>query len=289
MINNIQNTGSYMTSIQSQQRPPKPDPAHMFQEIDTDGDGGINQTELTTMAEKFSEMSGQTIDVENALSTYDADGDGSLSQEEMKTFMEENVPPPDFAQGMPGMQNMAAHMFKQIDTDGDGGINQAELTSMAEAFNEMTGNTIDVEGAIDTYDTDGDGSLSQEEMKAFMEENVPPPDLNSGMQGMQNVAANSLMDVLGNSEDEEEEDAVFNLDQAQMRMMAQEFSDTTKEFMGVDELMSAYDSDEDGVLNQDELETMMNEMPPPPPPFAMQQAISAYSPTSYETSFGATA
>ncbi|MBI5558222.1 MAG: EF-hand domain-containing protein [Deltaproteobacteria bacterium] len=70
----------------------RPDKQEMFNTIDTDGSGTIDETELASFIEQLAEDTGITMDAENALSTYDADGDGSLSHEEMDTMMAANRP-----------------------------------------------------------------------------------------------------------------------------------------------------------------------------------------------------
>jgi|GEM_PF-845801 len=67
-------------------------PEEMFSDTDTNGDGGIDQSELETFAATMSSATGTTLDVEDAVSTYDTDGDGVLNQDEMDTFMQENAP-----------------------------------------------------------------------------------------------------------------------------------------------------------------------------------------------------
>lgn len=69
--------------------PPSEDSEEKFDEYDTDGSGGISESELETLAEDFSAVTGVTIDTEEAISTYDADGDGELSSDELDTMMEE--------------------------------------------------------------------------------------------------------------------------------------------------------------------------------------------------------
>lgn len=76
----------------------KPDADEMFSKIDSDGNGSISEAELTTMQEKMSQMSGQTVDAVSLMSDYDTDGDGLLAREEMDSLMaklhESMGPPP---------------------------------------------------------------------------------------------------------------------------------------------------------------------------------------------------
>ena len=80
-----------------------PDPAEMFDKVDIDGSGGLDQSELQTMADGISAATGETVDAEELLATYDADGDGALNEEETQTAMEANRPqgpPPPPPEGM---------------------------------------------------------------------------------------------------------------------------------------------------------------------------------------------
>jgi Ca2+-binding EF-hand superfamily protein len=70
----------------------------MFNRDDVNGDGGIDQEELSAVTDKLSEMSGQTIDAEELMAEFDANEDGLLDQSEMESAMaklrEEMGPPP---------------------------------------------------------------------------------------------------------------------------------------------------------------------------------------------------
>jgi len=84
-----------------------PSKEEMFNEIDSDGSGGVSQSEFAKLAEKISSKSGTSSDVEEALSSYDTDGDGELNSEELDAFMVDNRPP------MPERPDMAAFMEEE--------------------------------------------------------------------------------------------------------------------------------------------------------------------------------
>lgn len=111
----------------------RPDPSAMFNEIDSDGSGGISQTELETLAEKISAKTGTTMDTEDAVSIYDTDGDGELSSEELKNFMEASgmQPPREIIQ-----QAMSAYSLNS------GGEETASLvdylTASEETYNPLS-------------------------------------------------------------------------------------------------------------------------------------------------------
>jgi hypothetical protein len=90
-----------------------PDPSEMFDKVDIDGSGGLDESEFQTLADKIGQATGEAVDVEELFATYDADGDGVLSEEETQTAMEANRPqgpPPGGmpAQGQGGMSASSA-------------------------------------------------------------------------------------------------------------------------------------------------------------------------------------
>ena len=91
MISSIGSTTSMMQQYSSvgkqQQAPPPPPEQDVFQVSDTDGDGLVSQTELETLVSGLEEVTGSSIDTEEALASYDSDEDGSLSGEELQGLM----------------------------------------------------------------------------------------------------------------------------------------------------------------------------------------------------------
>lgn len=168
MVNGIGSYTGSMSYLQFQAPRTRPDPAEMFNKIDTDGSGGISQSELETMAGK----TGQSIDAESVISTYDADGDGELSSEEMHSYMESTMQQGLGMMRMPGGQGMhgPGDLFTALDADESGGVSQSELDEWAQNMSDETGNTIDTTDAVTTYDTDGDGVLSSTELQAYLDE-----------------------------------------------------------------------------------------------------------------------
>lgn len=69
-----------------------PDPQDFFDNVDSDGSGGISQSELESMAEKMANMGGSVIDTsDEAFTSYDSDGSGSLSADELKVVMDSSA------------------------------------------------------------------------------------------------------------------------------------------------------------------------------------------------------
>ena len=87
MINSVgMNSSMSMMSSSAMQRQPPPN-KDVFKAADSDSNGLVSSTELATLADGIEKITGNSIDVNEALSTYDADGDGSLSGEELFGLM----------------------------------------------------------------------------------------------------------------------------------------------------------------------------------------------------------
>lgn len=72
-------------------------------------------------------------------------------------------------------------VFQAADTDGNGTVSQTELETLLEGINEVTGENISVEDAINSYDTDQDGALSGEELLGLMvDSGLPHPGAPGG-------------------------------------------------------------------------------------------------------------
>ncbi len=88
MINSVgMNSAMSVMGTGSMQRQPPPPGKDVFKVADSDSDGLVSSSELETLAAGIEEITGNSIDVNEALSTYDADGDGSLSGEELFGLM----------------------------------------------------------------------------------------------------------------------------------------------------------------------------------------------------------
>lgn len=84
MINSVgmNSTMPMMGSSGPQQKPPSSGNT-VFDVADTNMDGLVSSDELAALASEIEETTGNSIDIDEALTTYDADGDGSLSGEEL--------------------------------------------------------------------------------------------------------------------------------------------------------------------------------------------------------------
>ena len=111
MISSISmnSTMSMMNSSAMQRQPPPPD-QDVFQVADTDSDGLVSSTELETLAAGIEEVTGNSIDIDEALSSYDADQDGALNGEELMGLMtDQGFPPPGMFNGENGDTGMMPH------------------------------------------------------------------------------------------------------------------------------------------------------------------------------------
>ena len=93
----ISSIGSMNTSAVSGSRPPgpPPKPEEKFKELDTNASGSLDTSELKSLAEQLSQMTGVTVSAEDLLANLDLDGSGSLEVGEMPE------PPRGGAQGPP--------------------------------------------------------------------------------------------------------------------------------------------------------------------------------------------
>jgi Ca2+-binding EF-hand superfamily protein len=157
---------NFLQQAQSTQQ--KQGPPDLFNALDEDGSGGINQSELDTWAKTMSDVTGQSIDTTQAITTYDTDGDGALSSTELKSFLDSTgIKPPE---------DHSPDLFNALDSDGSGGISQSELDTWAKDMSGVTGKTIDTSKAISTYDADGDGVLNSTELKSYLDSTgIKPP------------------------------------------------------------------------------------------------------------------
>jgi len=158
----------------------RPSPAEMFSKIDEDGSGGLDQAELSDLATKLSEMTGEDVDAEELLSEYDTDQDGQLSEEETQALMDDHRPEGPPSGGMGAMQGPPpdlSQLFSDADEDDDGSLNETEAQGIADMISDATGEDMAVEDLMAAYDEDGDGILSEEETLAALEANRPegPP------------------------------------------------------------------------------------------------------------------
>jgi len=87
MINSVSMNNMSMMGTRSMQRQAPPPEKDVFKVADFDSDGKVSSSELKTLTEGISEITGNSLDSDEVMSTYDADGDGGLSGEELYGLM----------------------------------------------------------------------------------------------------------------------------------------------------------------------------------------------------------
>ncbi len=125
--------------------PPPPNPEDKFDELDTDGDGNLNASELKVLAEEMAERTGSSFDAAEAVGEYDADGDDLLSLDEMDNMMNELRealgPPPRMESGS-SMQEVVASYLEGADSD--------EVATLIEILSNYAAKNGGKSGGLDT-------------------------------------------------------------------------------------------------------------------------------------------
>jgi len=166
MVSGISGFGSCSTATLSAMR------QKMFNQIDSNGDGSIDKSELSALSgQKASSL------VDEIFGTMDTDQDSLVSMIEFDATLaklEQRMKSGDA--GMSGMPPPPDKVFDTADANSDGYVTREELTAVlgqkgADVFSQV--------------DTDGDGKISRTEDEAFrakMEEQMGKGD--AGMQAM---------------------------------------------------------------------------------------------------------
>lgn len=138
--------GSYMDPTQiTAMRGPMGNP---FEKIDSSGDGSLDKAELSAFAGRISEMTGQSVDVDQMVSKLDGDEDGLVSLEEFKTGRPVSTP---------GMGTMMGGMQP-------GGMPRGGIQGSLDMLNSSEDE--DSSSSVDYLDTNGDGIVDAEEAKS---------------------------------------------------------------------------------------------------------------------------
>jgi Ca2+-binding EF-hand superfamily protein len=183
-------------SVQRASRP-GPSPERLLSKIDTDGSGGVSDTELQGLLDNVAKKTGVSSQTSAAdlAKQYDANGDGSLNADELGKTLQSVLPPPPstmaLAQSRGGEGSSSAtsatgqagdDLFGKVDSDGDGAVSKTELQALLEAMSGGTASQTGVssDDVFSQLDTDGDGSLTQAEFDAGR-----PSGPGAGADGMQ--------------------------------------------------------------------------------------------------------
>lgn len=161
----------------------------MFAKMDTNNDGSIDKTELTSFLQQMS-AAGQTApNADDMFAKVDTDGNGQISKAE-------------FMQGHHG--NHHGKMFAKMDTNGDGSIDKAELTAFLQQMSATGQTAPNVDDVFAKMDTDGDGKISKAEFdsaRSKHQANTTPTTLDLSGLGSEVSAATipTLLSSLGDN------------------------------------------------------------------------------------------
>lgn len=229
-------TSSLMSSmLQSMQS--RPDPAQKFKELDTDSSGGLDKTELSTMAKELSKMTGKTLNVDDAIKSYDANNDGQLSQDEMGTMMQKTMGPPT-SDGSSMQQVLDAYQSNS-------GDDQMSI------FLKMLGQS---SSSSSTSDSSSTSSSSDDTMSILLKM----------MDQISSSSSTSYSSSVSSSRPNPDEifkkldsDGSGGLNQSELDVMAKNISSMTGQTIDTKNAISTYDVNGDGQLDKTEMDTMM--------------------------------
>lgn len=83
MVSSISSSMNSAAMMNNSTMPRPPEGKNAFTVSDTDGNGVVSASELETLAKGIEEVTGTTINVEDALSSFDTNSDNGLSGEEL--------------------------------------------------------------------------------------------------------------------------------------------------------------------------------------------------------------
>ncbi len=213
----------------------------MFDQIDTNGDGSLDKSEIAALIEQNTSSM-----VDNIFAQMDTDGDSAISR------IESNAEMSKLGQEMkgrgPGMQGTQGppppeDVFETADTDGDGMVSEDELAAV------MGAEGTDISQLFSEVDTDGDGLISKTEDEAFraqMTEQMQPRG-----PGMRDMQGPPPPEEVFETADTDGDDMVSEAELA--AVMGAEGAD-------ISQLFSEVDTDGDGLISKTEDETFRAKM-----------------------------
>lgn len=141
--------------------------AKMLARVDTNGNGGVDQTELQALFSDISSKTGITIDAASQFGTMDSNSDGSLNSDELAEGMQILMPAPastmEFARTRTA-NGQDDNLFAKVDSNSDGSVDEAEMSVFTNKMKAETGGNSPTSFA--QLDSDGDGTLTQAEFDA---------------------------------------------------------------------------------------------------------------------------
>jgi Ca2+-binding EF-hand superfamily protein len=161
----------------------------LFNQIDSNGDGSLDQNEIKTFADNMSEKTGLSMSVYDMISHLDTNSDGLISQDEFNAGQAQG-------QSHGGMDSL----FSKIDSNGDGSLDETEINAFVQSMSNTTGNAPTAEDLISKLDTDGNGQISRQEFDAGRPE------------GHRHGGMGKAHDLMGTSGDDGNNNSSSNLD-----------------------------------------------------------------------------
>jgi Ca2+-binding EF-hand superfamily protein len=244
---------SMLSSILTQSMQSRTDPVQKFKELDTDGNGSLDKTELSAMAKELSSMTGKTLNVDDSITTYDADNDGLLSEDEIGVMLQQVLgPPPSAGSGVSPQQASQAYQANSGDDQLSALLKVLEQTTNSSSTSSSSDDTLSILLNM----------LAQSESSSSATQTRPDPE--ETFKKLDSDNSNGLK-------------------QDELDVWAEDFSKMTGQNVDTADAISTYDADRDGELSRTEMDTMMKALqeksggPPPPPPEMMTGTSSSTS------------
>ena len=154
MIDSVSSFSGFspMSSMRSQMSNP-------FQKMDSNGDGAVDQSEISTIADKINEKTGHSVDTDRIMSKLDSDGDGQITQTEFDENRPEGPPP--------AMIGMMRNMMCGGLMGGNKGMQGDNTQSFLDMLNESEDEN--ASSIRESMDTNGDGVVDNNEAQAGMQ------------------------------------------------------------------------------------------------------------------------
>lgn len=139
----------------------------------------------------------------------------------------------------PSKEQMLEHVFNKVDGNGDSGLDIDELTTMSQKIQERGGEGFNAEDILSEFDQDGDGILSQDEASGALESVGPKRGKGFPMPG----AGGPPPGMMGGGPSPGKMGAGMQADVSSL-----------------EELLSESDEDGDGILDEYELGSFMEQL-----------------------------
>eukprot|EP00941_MAST-03F_sp_MAST-3F-sp1_P003921 g3921.t1 len=222
----------------------------IFDELDADGSGSLDKSEVSQLAAKMGEKltgpfgmgSGK---LNKAFSEMDTDGSGVVSFEEFAHWWTINHPPENLS-----VEERVRMLFDDIDEDGSGELDKNEVRLLAEKMGEkMTsflGGSKKLDEAFNEMDPNGDGTVTFDEFLEWYKRTHPadPEDFEAQIK--------YLFEQI-------DEDGSGELDKEEVAVMAAKMGEKLKGRFGstkaLDEAFAEMDPNGDGSVTFDEFKS----------------------------------